>query len=96
SLLPVSVLLFAFPSYERLDTEFAESWRAVLEQGAHPFKITEYDPSSHQAKMTFRLTVPLAARFLHLDRTGLLLLQALCGIILFYLSARLFLYLGLV
>ena len=89
--LPFTVLLFAFPSYERLATEFAESWRAVLAQAAHPFTPGRHEPTSHQAKMAFRLTVPLVARMLHLGVVGILLLQAVAGAVLFYLSAKLFL-----
>ena len=43
-------------------------------------------PASHEAKLTFRLAVPVLARTLHLGRDGMLALFALCGVFTLYLT----------
>ncbi|MGA2601003.1 MAG: hypothetical protein ABSH09_28900 [Bryobacteraceae bacterium] len=82
-------LLRAFPSYEALKTPFVEStW-------SHTFLQIDnlicdmgrlFPPGSHESKMTFRLTVPLLARLLGLNETGILILSAIAGIVLLYVS----------
>ncbi len=82
-------LLRAFPSYDALQTPFAEStW-------SHTFLQIDnlicdmgrlFPPGSHESKMTFRLTVPLLARVLGLNETGILIVSAIAGIVLLYVS----------
>lgn len=88
--LPFMVLFFSFPSYERIYTEFAEGWQAILKQAHNPFANYNYEPNSHQAKLTFRLTMPIIANVLNLGVKGILLFQGLLGIFLFYFSTKLF------
>lgn len=88
--LPFLVLFFSYPSYELIHTEFAEGWQAVLNQANKPFSNTNYEPSSHQAKLAFRLTMPIIAHIFHLGITGILMFQGLIGILLFYFSTKLF------
>lgn len=52
-------------------------WKTVEMQSRNPLTPTTVDKHSHAAKKIFRLTVPLMARFLHLDRKGIYLLQCL-------------------
>ncbi len=85
-------LLRAFPSYEALKTPFVEStW-------SHTFLQTDnlicdmgrlFPPGSHESKMTFRLTVPVLARLLELNETGILMVSAIAGIVLLYVSLAL-------
>jgi len=89
-LLPLSVLFFSFPSYERIGTEYQEYWQAVNEKSSSPFAVKEYAPESHEAKLTFRMTVPLLACVLSLKTTGILLLQGVFGFLLFLVSVYLF------
>lgn len=88
--LPLIALFFSFPSYERLNTEFAHGWKAILEQANNPFTNNNYAADSHQAKLTFRLTMPLIAYVLHLGVMGILILQALTGTLMLYFSIKLF------
>jgi hypothetical protein len=88
--LPFLVLFLSFPSYERINTEFAEGWQAILRQASNPFINHEYDPGSHQSKLTFRLTMPIIANVFNLGITGILIVQALFGSLLFYFSAKIF------
>lgn len=89
-LLPVSVMFFSFPSYERIGKEYRGYWEAVNEKSQSPFSEKEYAPESHEAKLTFRLTVPILAGILGLKTTGILILQAFFGFLLFLVSAYLF------
>jgi len=88
--LPLVVLFFSFPSYDRLNNEFSENWQAIFKQAAGPLTDHQYNPDSHQAKLTFRLTVPLIIRTFHLNLAGVLIFQALIGMLLFYFAAKLF------
>lgn len=87
-LIPIIVLFFSFPSYERLFTENMVNWNALFQQAAHPFENANYDPVSHQAKMTFRLFVPLLVRLFHLNVIGVILLEILFGIATVYLFIK--------
>jgi hypothetical protein len=48
-----------------------------------------FPPDSHESKLTFRLTVPVIARVLHLGETGLLIFYGLAGIALLYMALKL-------
>ncbi len=48
-----------------------------------------FPPGSHESKLTFRLTVPIIARLLHLRATGLLILYGIAGLALLYMAISL-------
>jgi len=70
-------LISAFPSYDIvLTNEFAEGWRALLNQTDHPFQAVDYHQASHAANLAFRLTPVLLGRLFQIDTIpGYLLLQ---------------------
>lgn len=59
------------------------------QQVAHPLTAISSESDSHLAKMTFRLTVPLLAKGLHLSLFGVLAVQLLLGLVMFYWLLRL-------
>jgi hypothetical protein len=78
-------LFFAFPSYQTyLSGKLESKWSAISEQIKDPFSPKEYSDMSHNSKLAFRLTVPVIAHVLHVDRIGCFVIQAICFIILFY------------
>ncbi len=90
-LLPLVVLFFAFPTFERIPTEFKGHWDAILHQIQNPFAQKDYIPFSHEAKITYRLSIPFIARLLNLEIIGLLVFQAVLGTISFYMTLKIFL-----
>lgn len=88
-LIPIIVLFFSFPSYEFMFDEHMSNWKYLFEQAANPFAQHNYDPNSHQAKLTFRLFVPLLIRFFHLNIIGVYALLFICGIatVFFYIKS---------
>lgn len=66
-----------------------EKLRRISEQVAAPFATHADESSTHLAKMSFRLAVPLLARALHLSLAQLLALQVLAGYAVFYRVAGL-------
>ena len=83
-------MFFSFPCYERVNTEYQEYWSSMNTKTEAPFIDKEYDGDVHQSKLTFRLTVPVIAGFLHLRTWGIIILQGIFGILLFFYSAKLF------
>uniref|UniRef100_Q01Y92 Glycosyltransferase RgtA/B/C/D-like domain-containing protein n=1 Tax=Solibacter usitatus (strain Ellin6076) TaxID=234267 RepID=Q01Y92_SOLUE len=82
-------LLRAFPNYNFLrEAENQGTWRdaAIKMQDPAVDMARRFPPASHEAKLTFRITVPLLARALHLGRSGMLALFALCGVFTLYLT----------
>ena len=80
-------LFFASPSHWEGMRE--KPWRALEKQFRHPLKARQYPPESHQAKLAFRLTVPIVV---HVTRTGIpgaITLQILSALGLLYLTASL-------
>ncbi|MFM2223854.1 MAG: hypothetical protein RJA07_56 [Bacteroidota bacterium] len=62
-------------------------WVTVMKQvhSSTIYKTYEgVNPVSHEAKKTFRLTVPIIARIFHLNEIGIYLLQFLLGILFIY------------
>ncbi|MBB5286752.1 hypothetical protein HNQ92_004913 [Rhabdobacter roseus] len=55
-------------------------WDDIIEQGQDPFTQKNYEPGTHEANQTFRITIPLIARFLHLNVATLYLLHLVLGI----------------
>lgn len=66
-----------------------EKLRRISEQMAAPFAQHADVSSTHLAKMSFRLAVPLLARVLHLSLVQVLALQVLAGFAVFYRVAGL-------
>lgn len=85
------VLLRAFPSYDALQSRFVQQkWHDALIKTGQPLADMGklYPPESHESKLTFRLTVPLAARLLHLRMAGVLVLSGLLGTLLLGLALQ--------
>jgi hypothetical protein len=78
-------LFRAFPNYNFLRAPgVAGTWEHAAVKIAQPAADMArlFPDTSHEAKLTFRLTVPLVARVLHLGTAGQLVLFALSGILL--------------
>ncbi len=88
--LPLVILFFSFPPYYRLVPEYYGCWEAILRQIDAPFVNHHYPPDYHEAKMQFRLTVPIIAKALNLGVVGILLLQALLGIVTLFMATKIF------
>ncbi|WP_273208732.1 hypothetical protein [Runella zeae] len=56
-------------------------WDDIIKQGADPFTPQDYEAGSHEANQTFRITIPLIARVLHLNVAGLYVLHVLMGLL---------------
>ncbi|MGA0560448.1 hypothetical protein ACO2Q8_27535 [Larkinella sp. VNQ87] len=56
-------------------------WDDIIRQSDHLFEPNTYEPGTHEANQTFRLTVPLLVRFFHLGVAKLYLLQLVLGIV---------------
>lgn len=86
SLSVCSILFFSFPYYKRITDELQQKpdrylkWQQLKAHAAHPFTQIEAPPNSHQAKLTFRLTMPLLMRALQYNIVAFYLCQALLGI----------------
>jgi hypothetical protein len=85
-------LFFAFPSYDVYwkGVEFRSNWDALYRQIENPFQYYPYESNTHEAKMAFRLFVPVFAHFLHLKATGIFVIQYISLLMFFYLSGLLF------
>lgn len=89
-LFAVLVLAFlrTFPAYQAVQTGFVQAtWQAVQIKLDHPLTdmAKAFPPASHEAKLTFRMTVPLLAHALRLKPKQLLFLSALVGVFSLYL-----------
>ena len=67
----------------------AADLRNFERQVAHPFQPLTNRPDSHAAKLVFRLTLPLLARWLHLSVLHVLVAQFALGVLMYYLLAGL-------
>ncbi len=65
-------------------------WKSIVEQGQKPFTPGNHAYGSHESNRTFRLTIPLISRFLHIQGLGLFILQILLGIGFIYLLICIF------
>ena len=82
-------LFRAFPNYNFLRTaENQDTWKyaAIKVNDPTADMARRFPPAQHEAKLTFRLTVPLIARALRLGRDGQLVFFALCGILTLWLT----------
>jgi hypothetical protein len=78
-------LFRAFPNYNVLrQPEVVNTWKEVAIKIAHPATdmVRLFPADSHEAKLNFRLTVPLIAHVFHLGTAGQLALFAVCGALL--------------
>jgi hypothetical protein len=79
-------LFRAFPSYDGLATAYDRgTWRKTMVKVDYPLTdMARFPDKSHEAKLTFRVTVPLLAHVLHLRRNGMLILAGVAGVLLLY------------
>jgi hypothetical protein len=61
-------------------------WDDLIRQGQYPRTPIPALPGSHEANISFRLTVPLIARFLHLNVATLYALHVLAGLVFLWFS----------
>lgn len=83
-------LFFSFPSYDDLNLNEHERgvWNAVILKSRDlTLDLSEfYSPSSNPGKVNFRLTGPLIGHLLGLSILGLVVMQAIAGVLLVYFS----------
>lgn len=86
----VCIALFSFPDPSKMQTFAATNpiYACLQHQVKAPLTQQHFDAQSHYAKRTFRLLLPLTAKFLSLPIKALPLLQSLLGILFFGLVAR--------
>lgn len=88
--LTITSLILSTGAYFYLPTAMKdENWNSFNEKKEHPFTPLNYDPGSHAAKKTFRLTVPLIAKVLHLGNYSVFLLQFIASILLLFFTISL-------
>lgn len=63
-----------------------DNWNSFSVKKEHPLTASNFTPVSHAAKKTFRLTVPLIAKFFHLNNYLVFLLQILVSICFLYFT----------
>ena len=81
-------LLRTIPAYTAVESAFVKStWQSAQLKFDHPLTdmARVFPPASHEAKLTFRMTVPLVAHVMRLTPGHFLVLNALLGILLLYL-----------
>ncbi len=79
-------LFFAFPSYNDI---VSKDWDALFAKAAAPFANSTYGAGTHEAKITFRLLVPLILHFTHFGIAGTLVFLGIIGVLNFYMVVRL-------
>jgi len=79
---------FPGPRWGDLDMK-GRAWKALGKQIGEPFKPRDYPPETHQAKMSFRLTVPLFVRMTGIGIRGAAALHLVSGVALLYLTVSL-------
>jgi hypothetical protein len=82
------VLFVAFPSFDLLTKDFAASWEILFRQAGHPFTTPAYAPESHEAKLAFRLLIPVVVQVFHLNIPAVLALQFIAGFLSWMVFAR--------
>lgn len=65
-------------------------WDSIVRQGQSPLQAVFHESGSHEANRTFRLTIPLIARYLHLNSLGLFILQVILGFVFSHLILGIF------
>ncbi|WP_191908834.1 hypothetical protein [Larkinella humicola] len=56
-------------------------WDDIIRQSGHLFEPNTYEPGTHEANQTFRLTIPLLVHFFRLGVAKLYLLQVMLGLV---------------
>lgn len=88
-------LFWAFPSYQKIFTDDIKVngdlsfWKRVNQQIEHPLTHFDYSPTTHEAKVSFRLLAPLLAKFSPFNSLSsrfayLFFLQHIAGFFFFY------------
>ena len=80
-------IFFAFPAYDTLLPGASEvkNHQHLKEQFEHPLQNPDASPETHQAKMVFRLSVPLVANLTGIKNPKVyIILQQLLGLVFFY------------
>ena len=86
----LGIFFLSFPSTEFLVSTEENTWGLVFEQTDDLSAPNQYPPESHEAKRTFRLTVPIVAKLLHLESpVSLYALQIAIHFLLFVIVANL-------
>lgn len=85
-ILTAIALFFAFPSYNDI---VAKDWDALFEKAAAPFENSTHGAGTHEAKITFRLLVPLVVHYTHMGIAGILVMLGIVGMLNFYMVVRL-------
>lgn len=89
------VIIFSFPNYDSLVQPHSINANAAIQKKIdHPFLQQSYAPKSHQAKLAFRLTVPIISKILGLDTFWCFILENILGLYFFYMIARIFSTMG--
>jgi hypothetical protein len=73
-------LTLSLPSYHMMEWS-SSFWEAFETKSENLFTHLEYPAGSHEAKFEFRMTIPIIAHILQLDRYGILFLQYIFGIL---------------
>ncbi|MBB5282897.1 hypothetical protein HNQ92_001018 [Rhabdobacter roseus] len=93
-------LFWAFPSYNRIVSkdpqinDYNSFWNRINEQADHPLTHYDYPPAVHEAKISFRLLMPLLARFspfkdLNIRMAYLFFIQHIAGFFFFLFLIKL-------
>lgn len=85
-------LLRTYPAYQALQTDFVKStWQSAQVKFDHALTdmAKVFPPTTHAAKLTFRLTVPLLAHAFRLRPSQLILINAVLGVLLLFLVLEL-------
>lgn len=83
-------LFLTTPAYHYLPIAMqGENWLAFRQKVESPISQPSFNDSSHAAKKTFRLTVPLIAKITHMGNWGVFLLQFFAGLAFIFFSIKL-------
>jgi hypothetical protein len=83
-------LFLAFPRYDQYDYNRIIAWDVTMLK-AHDLtnNLIQFAADSLFSKKVFRLTVPILIRLLHLNKTGILILQGIVGFFFIFFSYKL-------
>jgi len=78
-------IFFSCPTYNMLS--FQNIATATLEKKIkHPFQKKHTSPGSHQSKLTYRMTIPIIAHYLHLSIRSIKIIEIIAAIALLWFS----------
>ena len=91
----LALVFTSFPNYPNIWNKESEKsadgyWESIRKKRDNLFYdlSRDYRVGSHEGNANFRLTVPLTAKILRLDKYGVVVLQAVCGVLLLWTIAR--------